>query len=77
MSTRITDSAMYQHLWGRPRARAVFEDEGRLQGWLEVLGAGPGPGRGGPDPGERRAAIASTRGPGLLDLGVRRPSRPG
>jgi adenylosuccinate lyase len=36
---RITDSAMYGHLWGTPAVRAVFEERGRLQGWLEVLAA--------------------------------------
>jgi adenylosuccinate lyase len=36
---RIADSAMYGHLWGTPAVRAVFEERGRLQGWLEVLAA--------------------------------------
>jgi adenylosuccinate lyase len=36
---RIADSAMYGHLWGTPPVRAVFEERGRLQGWLEVLAA--------------------------------------
>jgi adenylosuccinate lyase len=36
---RITDSAMYGHLWGTPAVRAVFEERGRLQGWLDVLAA--------------------------------------
>ena len=36
---RITDSVMYGHLWGTPAVRAVFEEGGRLQGWLEVLAA--------------------------------------
>jgi adenylosuccinate lyase len=36
---RISDSAMYGHLWGTPAVRAVFEERGRLQGWLEVLAA--------------------------------------
>ena len=39
MSARIADSAMYSHLWGTPEARAVFEETGRLQGWLDVLAA--------------------------------------
>ncbi|MDQ1618200.1 MAG: adenylosuccinate lyase, partial [Actinomycetota bacterium] len=39
MSARITDSAMYGHLWGSPAVRAVFEERGRLQSWLEVLAA--------------------------------------
>jgi adenylosuccinate lyase len=36
---RIADSAMYGHLWGTPAVRAVFEERGRLQGWLDVLAA--------------------------------------
>ncbi|HEY7858098.1 MAG TPA: adenylosuccinate lyase family protein [Candidatus Nanopelagicales bacterium] len=39
MSARITDSAMYGHLWGTPAARAVFEERARLQRWLDVLAA--------------------------------------
>jgi adenylosuccinate lyase len=37
MSSRITDSPFYQHLWGTAEARAVLGDEGRLRGWLEVI----------------------------------------
>jgi adenylosuccinate lyase len=37
MSTRITDSPFYQHLWGTAEARDVLGDEGRLRGWLEVI----------------------------------------
>ena len=36
-STRITDSVLYQHLWGTAESRAVFGEEGRLQGWLQVI----------------------------------------
>jgi adenylosuccinate lyase len=36
---RIADSAMYGHLWGTAAVRAVFDERGRLQGWLEVLAA--------------------------------------
>lgn len=32
-------SAVYAHLWGTEELRAVFSDEGRLQGWLDVLAA--------------------------------------
>jgi adenylosuccinate lyase len=39
MSSRITDSPLYQHLWGTAEARAVLGDEGRLRGWLEVIAA--------------------------------------
>jgi adenylosuccinate lyase len=37
MSTRITDSPIYQHLWGTAEAREVLGEEGRLRGWLEVI----------------------------------------
>src|SRR6266516_1124829 len=37
MSTRITDSVLYQHLWGTAESRAVLGEEGRLRGWLEVI----------------------------------------
>jgi adenylosuccinate lyase len=36
---RISDSGMYAHLWGTPAVRAVFEERGRLQSWLDVLAA--------------------------------------
>lgn len=39
MNTRITDSPMYAHLWGSPEVRAVFDEQARLQTWLEVLAA--------------------------------------
>jgi adenylosuccinate lyase len=39
VSARITDSAMYGHLWGTPASRAVFEESARLQRWLDVLAA--------------------------------------
>lgn len=39
MSARIADSTMYGHLWGTPAVRAIFEEAGRLQSWLEVLAA--------------------------------------
>ena len=37
MSSRITDSPLYQHLWGTAEARQILGEEGRLQGWLEVI----------------------------------------
>jgi adenylosuccinate lyase len=39
MSTRITDSALYGHLWGTAETRAIFGEQGRLQGWLDVIAA--------------------------------------
>jgi len=37
MTTRITDSALYQHLWGTAESRAALGEEGRLRGWLEAI----------------------------------------
>ncbi len=37
MSARISDSAMYAHLWGTPEVREVFDESARVQGWLDVL----------------------------------------
>jgi adenylosuccinate lyase len=39
MTDRITDSALYRHLWGTDEARAMLGEEGRLQGWLDVIAA--------------------------------------
>jgi adenylosuccinate lyase len=39
MSTRLTDSELYRHLWGTAEARAILGEEGRLAGWLEVIAA--------------------------------------
>jgi adenylosuccinate lyase len=39
VTARIADSSMYAHLWGTPATRGVFEESGRLQGWLDVLAA--------------------------------------
>lgn len=38
-AARIADSAMYAHLWGTPEVRAVFDERGRLQSWLDILAA--------------------------------------
>jgi adenylosuccinate lyase len=37
MSSRITDSPFYEHLWGTAEAREILGDDGRLRGWLEVI----------------------------------------
>ncbi len=38
MGTRLTDSAMYAHLWGTPELAAVFDERARLQSWCDILG---------------------------------------
>jgi adenylosuccinate lyase len=39
VSTRISDSRLYGHLWGTEETRAIFGEQGRLQGWLDVIAA--------------------------------------
>ncbi|MGH8998617.1 MAG: pyridoxal-phosphate dependent enzyme, partial [Acidimicrobiia bacterium] len=35
----MRSSAVYAHLWGTDELRAVFDDDGRLQAWLDILAA--------------------------------------
>ncbi|MEA2932873.1 MAG: hypothetical protein QOI56_1658, partial [Actinomycetota bacterium] len=37
--TGMPGGAMFAHLWGTDELRAVFDERGRLQGWLDVLAA--------------------------------------
>ena len=37
MGARITESALYGHLWGTDELRAVFDESARIQGWMDVL----------------------------------------
>ncbi|HEU4866589.1 MAG TPA: adenylosuccinate lyase family protein [Actinomycetota bacterium] len=37
MGSRITDSALYGHLWGTDELRASFDETARIQSWLEIL----------------------------------------
>ncbi len=39
MGSRITDSELYAHLWGTDELRAVFDEQARLQTWLDILAA--------------------------------------
>ena len=39
MGARLTDSALYGHLWATDELREVFEERGRLGTWLEILAA--------------------------------------
>jgi adenylosuccinate lyase len=39
VATRLTDSRLYAHLWSTPELDALFEEERRLQRWLDVLAA--------------------------------------
>lgn len=37
MGARITDSALFGHLWGTEELRTVFDERARIQGWMDVL----------------------------------------
>ncbi|GAA1791027.1 adenylosuccinate lyase family protein [Planosporangium flavigriseum] len=39
MATRLTESASYAHLWSTPALVGVFDDQHRLQTWLDILAA--------------------------------------
>ncbi len=39
MSTHLTDSAIYGHLWTTPELRDLFDDRGRTSTWLTILTA--------------------------------------
>ena len=39
MGARLSDSRLYAHLWGTDELRAVFDEEARLQAWLDILAA--------------------------------------
>jgi adenylosuccinate lyase len=39
MGARLTDSALYAHLWGTAELRAIFDEPARLQSWLDILAA--------------------------------------
>jgi adenylosuccinate lyase len=37
VAARLTESAMYAHLWGAADVRARFEEPARVQAWLDIL----------------------------------------
>jgi adenylosuccinate lyase len=39
MTAHLADSVVYRHLWSTPELRALLDDEGRTQGWLDILAA--------------------------------------
>ena len=39
MGARLTDSRLYAHLWGTDELRALFDEDARLQRWLDILAA--------------------------------------
>ncbi len=39
MGTRLSDSRQYAHLWGTPELSQLFDEQARLQSWLDILTA--------------------------------------
>jgi adenylosuccinate lyase len=39
MTAHPIDSGIYGHLWGTDELRELFDDEGRIQSWLQILAA--------------------------------------
>ena len=39
MTAHPADSAIFGHLWSTPETHAIFDDEARIQSWLEILAA--------------------------------------
>src|SRR6266699_2570503 len=37
VGARLTDSALYGHLWGTEELRAIFDERARIQSWLDIL----------------------------------------
>src|SRR5271169_1604541 len=70
MTTRITDSPFYQHLWGTAEARDVLGEEGRLRCWLDVIVAlARAQAATGVIPADAARLIAEHAQAGRLDLG--------
>jgi adenylosuccinate lyase len=63
------DSVVYRHLWSTPELRALFDDEGRIQRWLDILAALAEVQAGlGVVPAQAAAAIRAHADVALLDL---------
>jgi adenylosuccinate lyase len=71
VGARLTDSALYAHLWGTAELRRVFDEAPRIQGWLDVLATlARAQAELGIIPGEAADAIAGAASVGRLDLDV-------
>ena len=69
MGARLTDSALYGHLWATDELRRVFGEEARIQGWLDVLATlAQAQAELGIIPEEAAKAIAAASSVELLDL---------
>ena len=69
MATRLSDSLQYAHLWGSSEMALIFEEERRLQSWLDILVAlARVQARHGVIPEQAVAAIAESARADRLDL---------
>lgn len=69
MGSRITDSALYGHLWGTDETRAIFDEQARIQSWLEILVAlAQAQSEAGVIPTEAASAIAGSARVELVDM---------
>lgn len=69
MSALPPDSVVYRHLWSTPELRALFDDEGRTQAWLDVLAAlAEAQAELGLVPADAAAAVRAHADVSLLDL---------
>jgi adenylosuccinate lyase len=71
VGSRITDSDLYGHLWGTDETRAIFDEQARIQSWLEILAAlAQAQSEAGVIPVDAAAAIAGSARVELLDMGL-------
>jgi len=71
VDARLTDSALYGHLWATDELRRVFGEAPRIQGWLDVLATlAQAQAELGIIPEEAAKAIAAASSVELLDLGM-------
>jgi adenylosuccinate lyase len=69
MTALPPDSVVYRHLWSTPELRALFDDDGRTQRWLDILAAlAQAQAELGMIPAQAAEAIAAHADAGRLDL---------
>jgi len=69
VGTRLSDSEQYKHLWGTSELAELFEEQARLQSWLDILTAlATAQARLGIIPAEAAPQIAAHANAELLDL---------
>lgn len=69
MGSRLADSPQYAHLWGTDETRRIFDDDGRLGAWMQILAAlARAQARLDIIPADAAAAISAHVDPGALDM---------